>query len=59
MLMLSLKRRPGLEAAAIAATRFGSAPLDIEWAIGKPSLEANNTPLEFPYRVPQSLRCDS
>ena len=43
--MLSLIRFPRLvAAAAMAATRFGSAPLESECATGRPSLEASNTP---------------
>src|SRR5580704_6738122 len=44
-LMLSLIRRPRLEAAAaIAATRLGSDPFEREWAMGSPSFDASNTP---------------
>ncbi len=44
-LMLSLIRRPRLDAAAaIAATRFGSAPFESECAIGSPSFDASRTP---------------
>src|SRR5579872_1989246 len=44
-LMLSLIRRPRLDAAAaIAATRLGSAPFDKECAMGSPSLDASSTP---------------
>src|SRR5579872_7187415 len=43
--ILSLMRRPRLEAAAaIAATRLGSAPFESECAIGSPSLDASKTP---------------
>src|SRR5260370_383196 len=42
---LSVMRRPRLEAAAaIAATRLGSVPLDKECATGNPSFEAKSTP---------------
>src|ERR1700722_19228588 len=44
-LLLSLMRRPRLDAAAaIAATRLGSLPLERECAIGSPSLDASSTP---------------
>src|SRR5581483_4497629 len=42
---LSLMRLPRFDAAAaMAATRFGSVPLDNEGATGKPSFEDNKTP---------------
>src|SRR5579862_9418116 len=54
--MLSLMRRPRLEAAAaMAATRLGSAPLDSECAMGNPSLDASSTP----FNSGMALRRDS
>src|ERR1700720_1333464 len=43
--IFSLTRRPMLDAAAaMAATRLGSAPLVRAWAMGRPSWEASSTP---------------
>src|SRR5579863_3800811 len=51
-------RRPRLDAAAaMAATRLGSAPFDNEWAMGSPSVDASRTPFNSGIALRRASMC--